>query len=107
MVKKNGLAKMSVAALVDLRRQIDRLLAEKQGAQRTALRQRMSALAKKHGYDVRDIVAGRRMGKPGGAAAKYRDPRNPDNTWSGRGRPPRWMAAALKGGKAKKEDFLI
>jgi DNA-binding protein H-NS len=106
MVKKNGLAKMSIAALADLRGQIDRLLAEKQGAQRTALRQRMSALAKKHGYDVRDIV-GRRMGKTGGAAAKYRDPRNSDNTWSGRGRPPRWMAAALKGGKAKKEDFLI
>jgi DNA-binding protein H-NS len=38
---------------------------------------------------------------------KYRDPKNPENTWTGRGRPPRWLAAAMKGGKAKKEDFLI
>ncbi len=29
------------------------------------------------------------------------------NTWTGRGRMPRWMMAATKGGKSKKEDFLI
>jgi DNA-binding protein H-NS len=38
---------------------------------------------------------------------KYRDPSNAANTWTGRGRMPRWMVAATKGGKAKKEDFLI
>ena len=27
--------------------------------------------------------------------------------WTGRGRMPRWLAAATKGGKAGKEDFLI
>jgi DNA-binding protein H-NS len=31
----------------------------------------------------------------------------PEGRWSGRGRMPRWMVAATKGGKAKKEDFLI
>jgi len=30
-----------------------------------------------------------------------------DNTWMGRGRMPRWLAAAIKGGKAKKQDFVI
>ena len=35
----------------------------------------------------------------------YRD--NAGNTWTGRGRMPRWMVAATKDGKAKKEDFLI
>ena len=29
------------------------------------------------------------------------------NTWTGRGRMPRWMVAATKGGKANKEDFII
>lgn len=37
-------------------------------------------------------------------AAKYRDADG--NTWSGRGRQPRWLAAALKDGK-KLEDFAI
>ena len=40
-------------------------------------------------------------------AVKYRDPKNAGNTWTGRGRMPRWLTAATKGGKAKKEDFLL
>ena len=39
-------------------------------------------------------------------AAKYRNPKNPSETWAGRGATPRWMAAAIKAGK-KKESFLI
>lgn len=37
---------------------------------------------------------------------KYRNPANPDETWTGRGKPPRWMAEYLAQGK-QKEDFLI
>ena len=37
---------------------------------------------------------------------KYRNPDNPKDTWSGRGRAPRWMEERLKSG-AKREDFLI
>ncbi|MFZ8371339.1 H-NS family nucleoid-associated regulatory protein, partial [Staphylococcus aureus] len=29
------------------------------------------------------------------------------NTWTGRGRMPRWMVAATKKRGVKKEDFLI
>ena len=47
-----------------------------------------------------------RKGK-GRVAPKYRDPKNPENTWTGRGRMPLWMVAATKGNKAKKDDFLI
>lgn len=36
---------------------------------------------------------------------KYRNKKTGD-TWAGRGKPPRWMAAEMKAGK-KKEDFLI
>jgi DNA-binding protein H-NS len=56
--------------------------------------------------EVIGLRNGRAKGK-GVIAIKYRDPKNPENTWTGRGRTPRWMVAALKGGKAKREDFLI
>ncbi len=36
---------------------------------------------------------------------KYRGPKRGD-TWTGRGKTPRWMAALIADGK-KKEDFLI
>jgi DNA-binding protein H-NS len=108
MVKMNGLEKLSYAELAELRSRVDRLMLQKQDTERTALRERIGALAKEHGFDLRELLDGRRKGKgKGGVAIKYRDPKNPENTWTGRGRTPRWMVAALKGGKAKKEDFLI
>jgi DNA-binding protein H-NS len=60
------------------------------------------------GFDIRNLIDGRRgngKGKRGKVAVKYRD--NAGNTWTGRGRMPRWMVAATNGGKANKEDFII
>ena len=33
--------------------------------------------------------------------AKYANPANPSDTWSGRGRKPRWFAEALAAGKSE------
>lgn len=38
--------------------------------------------------------------------AKYRNPDNPAQTWSGRGKHPKWMTEAMAHGR-KPEDFLI
>lgn len=38
--------------------------------------------------------------------AKYRNPANPSQQWSGRGLKPRWFAEALKAGKSE-QDLLI
>jgi DNA-binding protein H-NS len=43
-------------------------------------------------------------GGPGMVAPKYRGPDG--NTWTGRGRPPKWMEALMASGR-KKEEFLI
>ena len=107
MARKNSLDKMSYSELATLRTQIDGMMVEKQAAERTALRQKLSDMAREHGLSLDEVLGkGRRKGK-GSVAIKYRDPKNPDNTWTGRGRMPRWMVAATKGSKAKKEDFLI
>lgn len=37
---------------------------------------------------------------------KYRNPQQKSETWTGRGRMPRWMVALVQHGK-KPEDFLI
>ena len=36
----------------------------------------------------------------------HRNPANPKETWTGRGKHPRWMAALIAKGK-KADDFLI
>lgn len=40
------------------------------------------------------------------AAVKYRNPNNENETWTGRGKQPRWLLLQLQNG-AKLEDFLV
>lgn len=49
-------------------------------------------------------AAGKRSS--GKVPPKYRNPANEKETWTGRGRPPRWLAAELAAGRAL-EEFLI
>jgi DNA-binding protein H-NS len=37
---------------------------------------------------------------------KYQNPKNPSETWSGRGKQPRWLIPQIRAGK-KLDDFLI
>jgi DNA-binding protein H-NS len=107
MARTSDLDKMSYAELTEMLNRIGRLIVEKRDAERAALRAKVTQLARDHGFDVSDLVGRGGRGRNGAVAIKYRDPSNPQNTWTGRGRMPRWMAAAMKGGKMKKEDFLI
>ena len=52
---------------------------------------------------TRKSTKGRSLGK---VAAKYQNPANGKETWTGRGKQPRWLAAETAKGK-KLEDFLI
>ena len=104
MAKISGLEKLSYGELGELRNRVDRLMIAKRNSARDELRQKVTALAKGHGLSIHDLYG---RGRRGAVAVKFRDPKNPENTWTGRGRMPRWLVAATKGGKAKKEDFLI
>lgn len=52
---------------------------------------------------ARKSTKGRSLGK---VAPKYRNPANPKETWAGRGKQPKWLAAETAKGR-KLEDFLI
>jgi DNA-binding protein H-NS len=101
----NSLDAMSYAELAQMEARIARMKIEKQNAERAELRERVLAMVKEHGFEIQDLFGKGRKGK-GSVAVKYRDPQNPENTWTGRGRMPRWLVVATKGGKAKREDFL-
>ena len=108
MARASEVDKMSFAELAAMEKQIEKLKIEKQNSERLELRQKLIDEAKKNGFDIQELFGrGGRRGKGGVVAVKYRDPNNRANTWTGRGRMPRWMTAATKGGKAKKDDFLI
>ena len=104
MARPKKLENMSATELAAIEARIARIKIQKQNAARAEVREKMMAIAKEHGFDIRDLIDGRKS-KRGKVAVKYRD--RAGNTWTGRGRMPRWLVAATKGGKAKKEDFLV
>jgi DNA-binding protein H-NS len=96
---KVNLSGMTVEALMDLREKIDETLLERRAEIEKQL-QRMGAVA-----GGARVVRGRRSALKGKKAPpKYRSPSG--ETWAGRGAKPRWLVAAIKGGK-KLDDFLI
>ena len=105
MARLSGIEKMNHAELVAFRAEIDRVILDKQAAERAALKLRLAEMAKAQGFSLDEVLG--RGGKRGSVPIKYRDPKNPSNTWTGRGRMPRWMVAATKGTKVKADDFLV
>jgi DNA-binding protein H-NS len=99
-----ALKSMSITKLRDLREKVDAAIAEKVTARRHELEAELSELARIHGH--RATKAGPRGGLRGPVAPKYRNPKEPSQTWAGRGLQPLWLKAAIKSGK-KLESFLI
>jgi DNA-binding protein H-NS len=99
-----ALKTMPIAKLRDLRGKVDAAIAEKVTARRKELETELSKLERVDGPGNRKI--GRREGRRGPVAPKYRNPNDPSQTWAGRGLQPRWLKAAIKSGK-KLESFLI
>ena len=100
-----ALKSMSVEKLVALKGQIEAMLSSKILEQRRALESELSKLDRFQGGTGRAKSVGR-GGARGVVAPKYRNPDNPAETWAGRGLRPRWLTAAIKGGKSL-EDFAI
>lgn len=73
----------------------------------TQLRAKISAMVKAEGFAIEDVFAGSgRRGAKRKVKPKYRNPADPSQTWTGRGKRPRWYSAALASGK-KEKDLLI
>jgi len=93
-----NLSRMTVEALMDLRKRVDEMLHQ----HHAKLEKQLEKIA---------VFGGRGVVRGGGSALKgrkvppkYRS--RSGDTWAGRGAKPKWLVAAIKGGK-KLEDFLI
>ena len=94
---------MSTDELWTLRNKVTEMLAARIADEKTILEKRLSQLTQR--------LTVRPQGQPGRrpyprVLPKYRNPDQPSETWSGRGKQPRWLTAQLRSGK-RIEDFLI
>lgn len=103
MVKE--LDKMSLRELQALEVKIKKAKANAEERGRAELRREIEEKITTAGFKITDIFGGR-GGKGRTVPAKYVNPDDPGETWTGRGRKPRWLTAKLQNG-AKIEKFLI
>ena len=113
-----NLSAKELGALIEKAKQQQTRLAKRTPI--ATVRSKITKFAKAEGYTLEELFgmsgnrgakatakpssrAGRKLGK---VAPKYRNPANPKETWTGRGKHPRWMATLIAKGK-KVEDFLI
>lgn len=94
-MKDSQLEKMSLKELTDLRERVAKMIVVKQETERASLKDELIARAQEAGFNISDLFGGGRKGKSKGASgALYRNPDNPTQTWSGRGRKPKWLSEA-------------
>ena len=93
-----NLSRMTVEALMDLRKRVDETLHQRRAELEKQLERVGGAIAVVRGRGGGSALKGRKV------PPKYRSPSG--DTWGGRGARPRWLVAANKGGK-KLDDFLI
>jgi DNA-binding protein H-NS len=110
MGKKFDLEAMDFDELWLLHEQLTKVLAEKITTEKLELERRLAQLNRatigpddSSSPESRTNRPKRRYPK---VLPKYRNPSAPTETWSGRGKQPRWLVAALRSGH-KLEDFLI
>ena len=113
-----NLSAKELGALIEKAKQQQSRLAKRTPI--ATVRSKITKFAKAEGYTLEELFgmsgnrgtkaaakpssrAGRKLGK---VAPKYRNPANPKETWTGRGKQPRWLAALIAKGK-KADDFLI
>ncbi len=98
-MKANDLRSMSVDELWDLHEEISSVLAKRLAEEKAALENRLRQL--------KPASTNERARRPYPRVfPKFRNPAHPTETWSGRGKQPRWLTAQLRSGK-KLDDFLI
>lgn len=116
MAKPIDLSALSLPELRALSGQVAEEIAKRSETEKAALLAEFQERAKASGFSLSDLLsatgAGKapkpaKGGKPAAAVPpKYRNPRNPSETWAGRGRSPTWVKAHTDAG-GKLEELLI
>jgi DNA-binding protein H-NS len=101
-MKSDGFRSMSTDQLWSLHERVASELTQRIVSEKATLEERLRRL---QSPDEAAKADGNRRPYPK-VFPKYRNPKNPGETWSGRGKRPRWLAKRLVAG-SKLDDFLI
>lgn len=97
---------LSLKELRDLQSQVVKAIATFEDRRKKEALAELEDKAKSLGFTLAELTGISAPRKKSASAAKYANPLNPGETWSGRGRKPRWFVEAIEAGKSA-EDLAI
>ena len=103
-VKDPDLERMDLDDLWDLHQRIIPILDRKLESEKRKLQDQLDELRRKSGRSAVDVPQDRRRYPK--VEQKFRNPDNPSETWSGRGKTPQWLAQLVAAGRDR-DEFKI
>ena len=91
----------SLEDLKKIKKQVDQSINTYRSRAITNARKELEEKAKSLGFSLNEIVAGAPVKSK--VVAKYANPEDPNQTWTGRGRKPRWVEALIQKGNTLKD----
>jgi DNA-binding protein H-NS len=101
-----NLNNLSLRELKDLQSQVVKAIATFEDRKKKEALAELQEVARAKGFTLEELTGASVVRRRAPASAKYANPANPADTWSGRGRKPRWFIEALAAGK-QPEDLAI
>lgn len=99
----SDLNSLSMQELKALRNDVDKAILNFEKRKKAEAVQALQATAKELGYSLADLIAEAGQSKKEKVPARYANPGNPEETWSGRGRQPAWYKAEIAAGREPKD----
>lgn len=96
---------MSLDELKRLKKDLDKAIANYDDHRKAEAKRDLEEKAREYGFSLSELVEAKAT-KRGAVASKYRNPGNPDQVWSGRGRQPVWFREAIVAG-TEPDDLKI
>jgi DNA-binding protein H-NS len=94
------ISNLPAADLRSLQESIKQELKKRESQEIANARNQIIAIAQSVGLSLKDLMGnGSVRPKSGPVAVQYRNPENAAEQWTGRGRQPKWIKAALAAGK--------
>ncbi|ETX29941.1 H-NS family nucleoid-associated regulatory protein [Roseivivax isoporae] len=93
-----NIEELSKDELKKLKADVDRALKTIDARRKAEAKRAAETAAKEYGFSLDDLIGA--DGKAGKGIPRYRNPADPAQTWTGRGRKPNWVIEALDAGKS-------
>ena len=95
-----NLDKMSKEELVDLKKQVEKALESVELRRKAEAIKAAEEAVRQFGFSLQDLTSGKTKSP---SLPKYRNPEDPSQTWTGRGRKPQWLITAITAGRSIEE----